>query len=1175
MLMSKGQWKDFFIEIKKSLSRYVSIMFMVALGTAFFIGLRSSEPDMQGSLDTYMDQVGYMNIRVLGTLGMTDADVEALRGVEGVTDARGMYTLDVLSDLGDSPKVIHVQSIAGRINQLQLDSGRLPELPDECVADRHLCEAFGLKLGDRITVYSGTDDPLEDSLAEDTFIITGIGISPDYLTGERGSANIGTGSITGFIAVEDDAFTTPAYTQVYVRADWLDRYNCFSDEYEAGIEELTGRIEAIAGQQCEIRYLDVTEEAGEQLADARKELEDAKAEADEEFADAWEQILDGKEQIQSGWDEFNASKEEFDQGKAEYESGLKSYYENLVLIEDGERQIAEAKALLDEKEAELKAGQAQLDQGWAEYNEGKAQLDQAKVLMDSGEAQLALLSAAADAAEMAYGGASAALQVEKGQVAAEQAALDGQKAAMELLGQSWEDDPALVAQQDALNVRAENIRAREQELTSLKKAAEDANALYESSREQLEDGKAQYEAGVAELEKGKAELDAAQSQIDDGARQITEARAQLAEKEKELAAGKVALEDGKKQLDEAGITIEDGETQLEDGRKELEDGEAELNDSIQEYEKAKADAMEQFADAEEELARAERKLAEMEKPEWYILDRNTIQSYVEYDLDGQKIGALADVFPLLFFFVAALVSLTTMTRMVEEQRTLIGTMKALGYSSVSIAAKYILYALSATLAGSLLGVLVGSKAIPWVVVTAYGIMYTDMPVVITDIHAGYSVMATLMALGCTVGATWMACHRALTSQPAALMRPVAPAKGKRILLEHIPFIWKRMSFSVKSTLRNLFRYKKRLFMTLFGIGASMALLLVGYGVQDSLEIIVTRQYGTLWIYDTAVYLEDGDDKDLMAELDEYITENPMLMDWLDVNSTNMQAENEGVTKDITLLVPEKAEKMSGFVDLHHRVTGEHYEMDDHSAYVSEKLAEKLELQVGDTMVFKVDETQKYEATVGAIVENYMQYYVYMSPEAYEHTFDEEPEWNQRLINYAQGVEPDQTREEELAREFLELDSVISVVSSESMRETISTMLTALDYVVVILIGAAALLAFVVLYNLNNINITERKRELATIKLLGFYPGELAAYVYRENIILTALGIAVGLFLGTWLTTYVLNTVEIDMLMFGRGIDPMSYVMASLITAMFSVIVNIVMYFRLQKIDMIESLKSVE
>ena len=1161
MLMSKGQWKDFFSEVKKSMSRYLSIMFMVALGTAFFVGLRSSEPDMQDSLDTYMDQTGYMNIRVLGTFGMTEDDVTALGAIKGVTDAEGMYSADVLSNLGESPKVIHVQSQTGDINQVQLDSGRLPEAADECVADRSLCAEYGLKLGDKITVYSGTDDPLEDTLAGDTFIITGIGISPDYLTGDRGSANIGTGTVTGFIAVDKSAFTMPVYTQVYVAAEWLEEYNCFSDEYADGIEELTARIEAIAGERCEIRYMEVVGDTWQQLVDAREELEAAKAEADEQFGDAWEQISEGKETIQDGWDEFNASLEQFESGKAEYEAGAKTYYESLALVEDGERQIADAKIMLAEKEAELNDGRAQLESGWSEYNEGKAQLDEARQ-------QISMLEGAVSAAESAYNGALSSWQERKAGLEADQAELDGKKAEYEAQGIDWKTVPELVIRQGVLDIEAEAVANLESSLSPLKEKVDEALTSYNSGIQELE-------AGEAQLAEAKAQLDAAQSQIDSGTEQIAAAKNELAAKEQELADARAALESGKSELDAAQSTINEAQSQIDAGREQLESGEAELNASIEEYEQAKADAEKQFADAEEELADAEAKFAELEQPEWYILDRNTIQSYVEYDLDAQKIGALADVFPLLFFFVAALVSLTTMTRMVEEQRTLIGTMKALGYSSSSIAMKYILYALSATLLGSLLGVLVGSKMIPWVVITAYGIMYTDMPVVVTEVQPIYSVMATLMAIACTVGATWMACHHALTSQPASLMRPVAPTKGKRILLERIPFIWKRTSFSVKSTLRNLFRYKKRLFMTLFGIGASMALLLVGYGIQDSLEIVVTRQYGTLWVYDTAVYLEDGDDEELMAELDEYITRNELLGSWLDVSSLSMEAEANGAIKDITLLVPEDGEKLDDFIKLHHRTLGEQYTLDDSSAYISEKLADKLSLEVGDTMIIKEDETVKYEVTVGAIVENYMQYYVYMSPEAYEKTFKEEPEWNQRLILYSEGVELDEAEEEALAGEFLKLDSVISIVSSQDMRSTISTMLTALDYVVVILIGAAALLAFVVLYNLNNINITERKRELATIKLLGFYPGELAAYVYRENIILTILGIGVGLLLGTWLTNYVLDTVEIDMLMFGRGIDPKSYIISSLITAMFSVIVNVVMYFRLQKIDMIESLKSVE
>lgn len=1174
-MMSKGQWKDFFCEIKKSKSRYLSILFMVALGTAFFSGLRSSEPDMQGSLDTYMDQTGYMNIRVISTLGLTDEDVMAIGAVKGVTDAEGMYSVDVMSDLGDSPKVIHVQSLTGDINQLQLESGRIPEAPDECALDQMLSENYGLNLGDRITVYSGTDALLEDSLACDTFIITGIGISPDYLTFTRGSSTIGNGSVTGFIAVDKSAFTSPAYTQVYVCAEWLDEYNCFSDEYDEGVAKLTERIEAIAGERCEIRYAEIAGDAQQQIAEAREELEEAKAEANEQFEDAWAQITEGQETIDAGWDELNASIRQIEAGKSEYEAGTKTYYENLAMVEDGERQIAEAKALLDQKDAELNAGRAQLAAGWEEYNAGKAQLEEAKAQIDEGEAQLEKLSGIVEAAENVYNQALENWENRKAEHAANQAELDGKKAESEAGGTSWQDVSELVLRQEALDAEAEIVNGLETDLGPLKTAVDEAFGAFNDSRRQLEDGKAQYEAGIAQLQAAKAELDSAQSQIDSGAGQIYAARIELETKEKELAEARAALAGGKKELDAAQGTIADAQEQIASGREELTAGQEELDTSIAEYEDAKAEAEKQFAEAEAELAEAEAKLAEVEYPEWYVLDRNTVQNYVEYDLDAQKIGALAKVFPVLFFFVAALVSLTTMTRMVEEQRTLIGTMKALGYSSSSIAMKYILYALSATLAGSVLGVWIGSKMIPWVVINAYGIMYENMPVVVTPIQPLYAVMAAGMAIICTVGATWMACHRALTSHPAALMRPVAPTKGKRIFLERIPFIWKHLNFSVKSTLRNLFRYKKRLFMTLFGIGASMALLLVGYGIQDSIEAIVNRQYRTIWVYDTAVYLDDYENKEAMEELDRYILENQQLSDWLDASTVSMEAEANDAFKSIYLMVPKEADRIDDFVKLKSRTEDEKYTLDDHTAIISEKLARKLSLEVGDTMIIRENETREYEVAVGAIVENYMNYYVYMSPEAYEKTFGKTPEWNERLLLYSDGVELSEQEEDALAGEFLELESVTSIVSSSSLRSTIKTMLKALDYVVIVLIGAAALLAFVVLYNLNNINITERKRELATIKLLGFYPGELAAYVYRENIILTVLGIGVGLFLGTWLTNYVIETVEIDMIMFGRGIDAESYIIAAVITAMFSVIVNVVMYFRLQKIDMIESLKSVE
>lgn len=1175
-MMSRGQWKDFFVEVKKSMSRYLSILFMVALGVCFFTGLRSSEPDMQQSLDAFMDQTGFLNIRVMGTYGMTENDVTALGAIKGVTDAEGLYTVDVLSDLGESPQVIHVQSLTGEINQLDLSSGRLPESPDECVVDSALADEFDLRLGDRITVYSGTDDDLEDSLGNDTFIITGIGSSPEYLTFDRGSASIGTGSIAGFIAVDKSAFTAPAYTQVYVRADVLDEYNCFSDEYADIVEELTARIEAIAGERCEIRFAEATEEARDKLAEGKQELADAKAEAEKQFEEAKKQIEDGQVKIQEGWDELNASIEQFNAGKQDYEEGLKAFKDGLAQITEGERQLEEAKKLLEEKEAELEAGKAQIEEGWEQYNAGIAELEAAKTQIEESEEQLATLERMFSVAETAYTQAAERWESQKTDLETQQKELDEDKAAYEAEnGTSWEDSPLLSLRQSMLDSQAQTIARLEEELAPLKESMEETKATVEDSRRQLEEGKAQYDAGVAELEAVRLQLEASEQQIAEGETAIADGKAEIEANEKELIAGKATLLAGEPQLEAAKTQIEEAEAQIAAGRLELEQGEQELADSVAELEKAEAEAEKEFAKAEEEIADGEKELAKLDMPEWYVLDRNTIQNYVEYDLDAQKIGALGEVVPVIFFFVAALVSLTTMTRMVEEQRTQIGTLKALGYSDISIAMKYILYALSATVAGCVLGVLIGSTLIPWIVMTAYGMLYVNMNVILTPIQPLYSVMASAVAILCTVGAAWLACHRALTSQAAQLMRPVAPTKGKRIFLERIPFIWKHCSFSVKSTLRNLFRYKKRLFMTLFGIGASMGLLIVGFGLQDSLEKIVDRQYTTIWMYDSLMYLNDADDDEAMGALEQYLTDSDEIAGWLDVSSEAMEAEANDVFKSIVLLVPEDAAQIEAFVNLTNRTSGEHFTLDDRTAVISEKLATKLSLEIGDTMTIKIDETERYEVSVGGIVENYMQYYVYMSPEAYEKVFDDEPEWNQRMVLYADGVEENAAVEEKLSAELLEQDAVISVVTSSSTRSNIRNMLKALDYVVILLIVSSGLLAFVVLYNLNNINITERKRELATIKLLGFYPGELAAYVYRENIILTIMGIGIGVLLGTWITSYVIKTVEIDMIMFGRGIDLSSYIIASLMTATFSFIVNVVMYYRLQKIDMIESLKSVE
>ena len=522
--------------------------------------------------------------------------------------------------------------------------------------------------------------------------------------------------------------------------------------------------------------------------------------------------------------------------------------------------------------------------------------------------------------------------------------------------------------------------------------------------------------------------------------------------------------------------------------------------------------------------------------------------------------------------MAALVSLTTMTRMVEDERTQIGTMKALGYERSSIAAKYLLYALSASLFGSLLGIFAGGKILPYVIMAAYGILYSNLPVMLIPIQWDLAFYASLIAIFCTVLATLIACYRELLSTPAALMRPAAPKQGKRVFLENISFLWKRLNFSWKATVRNLLRYKKRFFMTIFGIGGCMALLMVGFGLRDSIQEIVNKQYTTVWTYDASVNLDEdsvSDNPDFDQELNGFdgITES------LYVYQTSLDVSGQDTaTRSAYIFVPEDVEKAKDFVKLQERVGGKKLEMDGEGAVISEKLAKLLNLSVGDEIILKESETRQYSVTVAAITENYLYHYVFLTPEVYEQVYGKAPVFNQVFLKMG---DTSAEKEESLGQQLLEKEEVTSVSFVSSLQSKVADMMSSMDLVIWVLIISAGLLAFVVLYNLNNINITERQREMATLKVLGFYDKEVADYVYRENVLLTLIGTLAGVFMGMALHQFVIRTCEIDMLMFGRSIRFLSYVFSIVLTFFFSAVVNFTMYYKLKKIDMIESLKSVE
>ncbi|MDO4345425.1 MAG: FtsX-like permease family protein, partial [Eubacteriales bacterium] len=622
---------------------------------------------------------------------------------------------------------------------------------------------------------------------------------------------------------------------------------------------------------------------------------------------------------------------------------------------------------------------------------------------------------------------------------------------------------------------------------------------------------------------------------------------------------------GKKELEDAREEIADAEKEIEDNEKKLADGWKEYEDGVKEFE-------EEIADAEKEIADAEKEIEDLKEPEWMVSDRSDLPDNIGYGENADRMRNIGQVFPVLFFLVAALISLTTMTRMVEEERTQIGTLKALGYSKGAIASKYLGYALIATLAGSIVGVLLGEKFLPFVIVTAYKIIYHHIPNIELPYNMKFAVIAVGAALVSTLGATLAACYKELASTPAVLMRPPAPKEGKRVLLERVTFLWKHLSFTWKSTVRNLFRYKKRFFMTIFGIGGCMALMIVGYGLRDSIMDIANLQFKEIQVYDAMVILDTESSAAAKEDLEKQVSSDVRVENY---TKTMMQKDTVQIGKklwDLYVMVPENVTEFMQFVNFRDRVSGETYELTDEGAILTEKIASELGLKVGDTISIEDDESGTVEVPVAAITENYLSHYIYLTPALYEKCFHEEPEYNEILFRLSEDA-----KEQLLAvgEEFLSQDAALSVSYTETLMGQLDDMLEALDAVMIVLIISAGLLAFVVLYNLNNININERKRELATIKVLGFYDGEVSAYVYRENILITIIGIFAGVVLGIILHRFVIVTVEVDACMFGRNINLPSFLISSAFTVAFSIFVNVVMHFKLKKIDMVESLKSVE
>ena len=1198
-MKKKALRKDFYMEIRKSMGRFLSIFFIVAIGCAFFAGIRSSEPDMRYSGDAYFDRKNLMDLQVISTMGLTDEDVEAIEKLDGIEKAEAGYSVDALCTEGDNQIVMHVMSLLPSMNQVQVENGRLPEKSDECVVDADFLSKSTLKIGDRVTLSSGTDKPVTDSLKEDTFTIVGSVSSPCYIGFQRGSTTIGSGNISAFLCVPEESFCMEVYTEIYAQVKGAEKLTAFTDQYDQRIDSVMKEVEAIKEEREKARYDEIVTEASEKLADAEKEITDAEAELEQGKAEAQEKLTAAREKLENAQKELEQAKKELASSQAkiasskeELEQAQKELNESSGKIAAGEKELNEksiALATLKEQKDTLQGQLAALEQQKEELSGQKTTLEAQKRTLQEGQKNLLDTQAVLQQQ-------ISRLKAEKEDLNAEGIRLSEEKETLqkeyEELKSQYEASgdteilkqvEAKKAQLDEVNDKiAENSAKIEQNKTLLETVESQMDPL-EEKLVQMKNGLEQTETALEKISAGLSEIEAGQEQMQTGLTQmesyISSGEFQLQAAREQLESGKNQILSGQRQIEDAKKRIADGEEQIQAGIKQIQDGETGLADGWIEYQDGErqanaeiADGEAQIADAKVQLADAKKEIEQIEKPTWYIYDRSHLPEYSGYGDNADRMKAIGEVFPLIFFLVAALISLTTMTRMVEEERTLIGTLKALGYSKKSIAARYLGYAVLATLTGGIFGVMIGEKILPYIIITAYKIMYRHLPDVEIPYNLYYGVLACVAALLCTVAATIFSCMKELKEQAAELMRPPAPKQGKRVFLEYIPFLWKRLNFTWKSTVRNLMRYKKRFFMTIFGIGGCMGLMLVGFGLKDSISSIVPLQYEDIQLYDGNVILQSDVTMQEKQEVYEALEKNSQVVATAEDLLQKITIEHDGVSKEVYLNVPENVEKFSDFVVLQDRTTKEKYQLTDKGAVLTEKMAKELGVSAGDTVTIKEENEKERTVKISQICENYMSHYLYMTPAVYKAAYGKEPKYNS--IYYR--TEGRTTKEAELVGEAaLKLDGALSVSYTTELRQQVDDMLQSLDIVIVVLIISAGMLAFVVLYNLNNINITERKRELATLKVLGFYDKEVTEYVYRENILLTLIGSVFGMLLGKILHRFIIVTVEIDSVMFGRNINTISFVYAFLLTVVFSLFVNGVMYFKLKKINMVESLKSVE
>ena len=1142
--------------IVKSRGRFIAIAMIIALGSGMFVGLKSTKMDMVATGQVYTDEQNMFDLRLLSSYGWNRDQLEAISALPGIEDAEGVFYSDLIvaKEDGTDSAVYRFYTIPERIDRVALLEGRMPEAADECLADGFRNDKSAI--GKTVTISRTNSDTALDQLTVDSFTVVGIVSSPLYMDMNRGNTSVGSGSIANYYYVPEEAFDAGYYTEIH--AVIPGEYAIYTQEYNDAMTEAAERIEPLLDGFAQERLVSAKEEARKAYEDGVKEYEDGvrdyneeKEKAERDLADAYQKLLDGEEELKEGEQELLDAEQQIKDGWAELE-------ENRQKLEDGEKtlsssesggqwQLSNASSQLAAKQAELEASSQQVETALVQINAGLTEVNSGVTQLNSGILQINAALRPLDALIKI-----ADIEVSTAQRTVEMLEKWGNSEL--LLREARENLEEAQAKRDEYAAQTEELRAQQAELNAKLEEVNATKAQLEAQKEELLAAREQIREGRQQILEGFEEI----------SRQRTNMNNQLAAARQTLISGREQIRDYEKELKQAEKELAEGKATLEESREELAQGWIDYEDGKREAEEKFAEAEQELADAALKLEDAKEEIGKITKNDVYVLDRNSNIGYSSLDSSSDIVAGVARVFPVFFLLVAALVCITTMTRMVDEERTQIGTLKALGYSSGAIVRKYLLYAGSSAILGCVLGVAVGSVAFPMILWQAYKIMLFVKPMIELRFDWGMALGVVISYTVAMLVVTWYCCHKALREVPAELIRPKAPAAGKELIIEKTP-LWRRLSFLNKVAIRNIFRYRQRLAMMLVGIGGCTALLMTGFGIRDSISRIVDVQFRDVTSYDMEVYFSDGRTQEQQQEFRDKMSNYSDEI--LFFHQVSGEIGTDSQTRDIYIIAA--SEEITDYIDFHYDTEGVPVP-GKNEVLLSAGIAEMMDIGIGDSVELRNPDMEVLEVTVSGIYENHVYNYAVVSPETVMEQWGREPELQMAYVNVREGRNPNYAGASASA-----ISGVMNVTVSQQLADMVGTMMQALDLVVVVVVLCAGLLAVIVLYNLTNININERIREIATIKVLGFNASETAMYVFKENLVLTVVGALFGIPLGKLLLEFVISQIKIDLIWIKPLLELPSLGISVVLTILCAVIVDGIFYFRLDKINMAEALKSVE